>query len=251
MPKCFFRPSLWTLFRPVTERAPDLFLAVPCAAELTSPQPVDQRFVWAKSHSRIEEIEVKQNQEGIEEGIQDLTWLGVNPDGAKSKDADQFTHTSLQPFRFSLRIRRLVHAGLPLYGICSPRPSAKFAEELFGGRKKRILLQSSTDDDQWMCAHDIDHGIASQLREVVSANDRVVVPAPDVIHTRFKFNDVLQPGTFSNCPIHSTHDAAERKPSRCISGSKLFESIEHPVLIEFTIAKIGFSVYLDFQLPSS
>lgn len=100
-----------------------------------------------------------------------------------------------------------------------------------------------------MPAKDIDYRIAFELRQVVGADDGVVVPAPDIIHARLKFNDVLQSGLVSDHPIHSAHNAAEREPSRRISGSKLFESLKHSVLVEFAIAKIGFGVNPDFQLP--
>jgi hypothetical protein len=53
-------------------------------------------------------------------------------------------------------------------------------------------LQEAANDDQGMRAKNIDYGIAFELREMICADDRVVVPASDIIHTRFKFNDILQ-----------------------------------------------------------
>ena len=110
-------------------------------------------------------------------------------------------------------------------------------------------MKSSADNHHRMRPHNIDHCIPAEHTKVIRANNYVVVPVPNSIHTRFKFNDVLQPGLVRANPIHPAHDATERKASRRISRRELFKSLKHPVLIEFAVAKISVGVGFDLQLP--
>ena len=134
-----------------------------------------------------------------------------------------------------------------LAGFCVGRGTRSGTD--WADQGKWILLQSTADNDPWVGAHDVNHRISTKLCEMIGADSRVVVPAPNVIHARFKLNDVLEPRFLTDHTIHSADDAAEREPSSLVSGGQLFESLKHAVRIEFTIGKIRFSVDLDFQLP--
>ena len=58
---------------------------------------------------------------------------------------------------------------------------AKFAQELLRGHIKRILLKDTADDDHRMRAHNVNYRVASELREMVRADYRIVVATPNII----------------------------------------------------------------------
>src|SRR5690348_5840792 len=103
-------------------------------------------------------------------------------------------------------------------GPCLSRsPPTKFAEKFLGRREERILLQSAADDHHRMGPHDVDYGVPAELGKVVGADHRIVMLVPNLIHARFKFDDVLQAGLVSSYPIHPTHNATERISARRVT----------------------------------
>ena len=70
-------------------------------------------------------------------------------------------------------------------------PFTNFTQELFRGHEERILLKNAADDDHRMRPHDVNHGIASKFRQMVGADDRIVVAAPHLIHPRFELDEIV------------------------------------------------------------
>ena len=79
------------------------------------------------------------------------------------------------------------------------------------------------DDDHGMRPHDVNHGVAPKLAEMVCADHRVVVTTPYMIHARFEFNQIVNVGSIFNCPIHAAANAAQRESALGIAASHLLE----------------------------
>jgi hypothetical protein len=129
-----------------------------------------------------------------------------------------------------------------------PFPRSKFGQKPLWWDKERILLQNSADDDNRMRSHDVDHGIAAELGQMVSADDRVVVTAPNVVDAGFELNQVIEVGTAFRRPVHAAHNAAERKPTLSIAAGCLFEYLQHPILIEAAVAEIRLGIRSKVEL---
>ena len=115
--------------------------------------------------------------------------------------------------------------------------------------KKWVLLKMGADDDQWMCPHNVNHCIAAKLRQMVRADNDIVISTPNIIYTRFEFDYISNPGLISGSPIHSADNAAHRKPFRgSTRPGDLLKCSEHTVLIETPLSQIGFSIDLDIEL---
>jgi hypothetical protein len=102
-----------------------------------------------------------------------------------------------------------------------------------------------------MRAHDVDHGVTAKFSEMVGADHRVVVVFPYVIDARFKLDEIVNAGLPFRCPVHSTNDTAKRKSSGGIATGDLFERMQHSILIESSIAKVGFGRGSELKLASS
>ena len=87
----------------------------------------------------------------------------------------------------------LVHTGPPLLGIrLSKPPSTKFTKKLLRRREKGVLLEMSPNNHHRVRPHDVDHGIPAELREMVGTDNGIVVSAPNIVHTRFKLDHILE-----------------------------------------------------------
>src|SRR5258707_1992644 len=63
-----------------------------------------------------------------------------------------------------------------------PVAGAEFAQELVGWHEEWVLVEEPADDGQRMGAEHIHHDAGAEPREIVSADDQVVVLGQDVIH---------------------------------------------------------------------
>src|SRR6266481_4925995 len=142
--------------------------------------------------------------------------------------------------------------GHPLLGLRRPArpPLANFTEEVLRRYKKRILLQNPADDDHRMRPHDVDHGVPAKFREIVCADDSIVVSAPHIVHTRLELNKITNMRPALSRPFHVANDATERKSPLGIAAGQLLENLQHPVLIETAVTKIRFSVGPKLELPT-
>jgi hypothetical protein len=113
------------------------------------------------------------------------------------------------------------------------------------------VLKNAADDDHGMRPHDVDHRVSSKFREIVGADHGMVVAAPYIVHTRFELNQVVHVRPALSGPFHVANDAAERETTALITVGKLFEKLQHPVLIEVTVTKICFSVGSKLELTSA
>lgn len=64
-------------------------------------------------------------------------------------------------------------------------------QELLRRYEERIVLESAADDDQRVCAHDVDHRVSAEFRKGVGADDRILVATPNIIYPRFKLNQIV------------------------------------------------------------
>jgi hypothetical protein len=98
-------------------------------------------------------------------------------------------------------------------------PVAKFPQEFIRPHKERVPLKDTADDDQRMGPHDIDYCIATELPQVISADDSVVVAKPYVVDTRLKLDHVVDMRSILNRPVHTATNTAPRKsPGRVTAG---------------------------------
>src|SRR5258708_36460477 len=82
-----------------------------------------------------------------------------------------------------------------------PVAGAEFAQELVGWYEEWVLVEKPADDDQRMGAEDIHHDAGAELREVVCADDQVVVLWQDAIHPGLKLQEGLHPRALQR-PLH-------------------------------------------------
>ena len=127
---------------------------------------------------------------------------------------------------------------------------AKFPQELIRRHKERILLKDTADDDQRMGPHDVDYCVATELPQVVSADDRVVVAKPYVVYTRLELDHVVDMRSILNRPVHTATNTAPRKSSRGVTAGQPLKHPQHPILIEAAIRKVDFGVDPKLQLPT-
>ncbi len=99
-----------------------------------------------------------------------------------------------------------------------------------------------------MSPHNVDDGFPSKLREMVGADHGVIVPTPNIIHTRFKFHDIIDERSDFNGPVHTANDAAERKTAAPITAGDLFKRLKHAILVEAAFPEIRFGTCAEFQL---
>jgi len=102
-----------------------------------------------------------------------------------------------------------------------------------------------------MRAHDVDHRVTAKFPKVIGANHSVVMAFPYVIDAGFKLDQIVNIGMPFCRPIHSTNDTAERELSGSIATGDLFERMEHPILIELSLAKVCFNVSSKLELAST
>ena len=129
-------------------------------------------------------------------------------------------------------------------------PPANLAKKLLRRYEERILLKNPADDDHRMRPHDVDHCVPAKFREIVGADDGIVVSAPDIIHPRLELNQITNMRPALSRPCHMANDATERKCPSGIAAGQLFENLQHPVLIETAVTKIRFSVGPKLELPT-
>src|SRR5215467_5555453 len=87
-------------------------------------------------------------------------------------------------------------------------PFAELSQELLGRHKKRILLKNAADDDHRMCPKDVNHSVTTKLAKTVRADDRVLMAAPQFVHTRFELHDIVCIRSCPDNPVHAAHDTA-------------------------------------------
>ena len=92
--------------------------------------------------------------------------------------------------------------------------------------------------------------VSAKFGEVVHADDRVIVTAPDIIHPRFEFYEIIDVGSTFSRPIHVTDNATEWKSALSVAAGQLLEHSQHAILIETAIPKVCFGVAQKFELPS-
>jgi hypothetical protein len=112
------------------------------------------------------------------------------------------------------------------------------------------VLKYAAYDDHGMRPHDVNHGVSSNFREIVGADHRIIVAPPYIVHTRFELNQVVHMRPAVSRPFHVADDAAEWKSSASITTRQLLEKLQHPVLIEVTVAKICFGVGSKLELTA-
>jgi hypothetical protein len=127
---------------------------------------------------------------------------------------------------------------------------AKFTQEFVRRDKERIFLEDAADDDHRVSAHDLDYFVAAKLPEMVRANNRIFVTAPQIIHTRLELNDILNMRLISGRPIHATTDATQRIFSTGVTAGQLLEGRDHAIRIEAAIGKVDIGVDANLQLPA-
>src|SRR5215469_14101271 len=136
------------------------------------------------------------------------------------------------------------------YGTRRPA-RAQLGEKFLGRQEKRILLQDTADDDHGMGAHEIDHDISAEFREIVGADDRILVVQPHGIDTRFELDDLVDVTARIDRPFHVADDAAEWESTLRVPTGQALENAQHPLLVELAVAQIGVGVDAELELTDA
>jgi len=123
-------------------------------------------------------------------------------------------------------------------------------QELPRRDEERIVLENAADDDQRMCAHDINHSVSAECRQAVGADDRIIVTTPHIIDPGFKLNQIVYVRLTVMYPVHAADNATQGKSPFRISARHLLERLQHAVLIESAVLKVGFSIAPKFELAA-
>jgi len=219
---------------------------------LSEPNHLDWRLADRFLQPDIDKIQLEHTQQCVEQGMNNLGWLATAPHGWKSEDADQIIHAALKALDLLCKISWLsIHiSGCPSRMTPTSSPLTKFSQEFIRRDKERILLKDAADDNHGMRSHDVNHRVTPKTTEMVSADDRVVVPKPYVVYTRLELNHVIDMRPISNRPVHATTNAAQRKTSLSVSAGQLLKYLQHPILIEAAIWKVDFGVSPKLELPA-
>src|SRR5258708_1161551 len=102
-----------------------------------------------------------------------------------------------------------------------------------------------------MRAHDVNHSGFGEFRKAICADDRIIVATPHIIDPRFKLNQIVDVRLTVRHPIHAADNATQGKSSLGIAARHLLERLQHAILIEPTILKVGFSAAPTFELATS
>src|SRR5258708_36219436 len=124
-------------------------------------------------------------------------------------------------------------------------------QELPRRHEERIVLENADDDDQWMSAHDVNHSVSAEFRKVVRTDDRIIVATPHIIDPRFKLNQIVDVRLTVRHPVHAADNATQGKSTLAIAARHLLERLQHAMLIEPTVLKVGFSAAPKLDLAAS
>jgi hypothetical protein len=124
-------------------------------------------------------------------------------------------------------------------------------QELLRGYEERIVLENAADDDQRVRAHDINHRVSAESRKMVRADDRIIVAAPHIIDPRFKLNQIVDVRLTVRQPVHAADNTIQGKSSLGIAARHLLERVQHAILIEPTVSKVGFRAAPKLELAAS
>jgi hypothetical protein len=129
-------------------------------------------------------------------------------------------------------------------------PLTKFVQELTRRHKERIVLQDTADDYHRMRPHNVNHRVASELPQMISADDRVVVMAPHVVHTRLELNHVVDKRSILTAQSIRQQMRLSGNPPLAFPLAQLLKYLQHPILIEAAIWKVNSRVDPELQLPA-
>ncbi len=123
-------------------------------------------------------------------------------------------------------------------------------QELPRRHEERVVLENPADDDQRMRAHDVNHSVSAEFRKMIRTDDRIIVAAPHIVDPGFKLNQIVDVRLTVRHPVHAADNAAQGKSLR-IAACHLLERLQHAILIEPTVLKVGFSAAPKFELAAS
>src|ERR1700730_3661026 len=102
-----------------------------------------------------------------------------------------------------------------------------------------------------MCAQDVNHSVSAEFRKMVGPADRIIEATPHIMSPRFKLNQIVDVRLTVMHPVHAAHNATQGKSSLGIAARHLLERLQHAILIEPTVLKVGFSAAPKFELAAS
>src|SRR5436853_1083054 len=102
-----------------------------------------------------------------------------------------------------------------------------------------------------MCAQDVNHNVSAEFRKMVGADDGIIVATPHIIDPRFKLNQIVDVRLTVMHPVHAAHNATQGKSSLGIAARHLLERLQHTILIEPTVLKVGFCAAPKVELADS
>src|SRR5882757_7378676 len=100
-------------------------------------------------------------------------------------------------------------------------------------------------------AHDLNHSVSAEFRKAVGADHRIIVATPHIIDSRFKLNQIVDVRLTVRHPVHAADNATKGKSSFGIAARHLLKRLQHAILIEPTVLKVGFSAAPKFELAVS
>jgi hypothetical protein len=135
---------------------------------------------------------------------------------------------------------------------CPLGPSLiQLLKELLWGHEEGVLLKNAANDDHGMGSYQVHHGVATELREIIDADNGIVMLAPDIIDLCFKLDQVVNARRMTVGPFHLTNNPADGICAISRASSNALERLKHTVLIEPTVGKIGLGAVAKFQLAAN
>ena len=87
------------------------------------------------------------------------------------------------------------------------------------------MLQYSSQNDHGVRPQNIDHGIATELVQMVRADDCIIMSFPEIVGAGFELDQVINMSPTVSRPIHAAHDATEWKSTLRVAASQLLEDL--------------------------
>ena len=125
---------------------------------------------------------------------------------------------------------------------------AQFEQEFLWRNEEWILLQDAADQHHRMRTHDVHHRVTAELRRSYTQIDHIVVATPHVVYTRFELDEIVDVRPAFCRPVHLTDDATQPESFFGVTAAIRLNDIQHSILIEAAVAKIGFGVGAQFEL---
>ena len=94
----------------------------------------------------------------------------------------------------------------------------------------------------------LDNGVSSKFRQIIHADDCIVMATPHMVHAGLELDKIVQVLRRVGRPVHVADYAIKPETSLGVTRH-LLEDLQHPILVETTVPQIRFSIGSELELP--